>query len=193
MVPHMVTDGEAAGPLLFLDVDGPLNPFAGMPDDCPTGFEAFRMMPPSWEAAERARLEAWGRPGQGPIPLPLWLNPQHGAALTALPFDLAWATTWEAEANTYIAPLIGLPELPFIVWPTPRPVPGNGVLWKTPEIVSWAAGRAFAWVDDEITLADQEWVAAHHRGPALLHRVDPRFGLGPQDFAALEAWSDSAR
>ncbi len=66
MVPHMVTDGEAAGPLLFLDVDGPLNPFAGMPDDCPMGFEAFRLMPPSWEAAERARLEASRAPTTAP-------------------------------------------------------------------------------------------------------------------------------
>ncbi|QMU74289.1 hypothetical protein [Streptacidiphilus sp. P02-A3a] len=185
--------GEPVRPLLLLDVDGPLNPFAGMPDDCPEGFEVFRLMPPSWEAAERARLAAWGLPGRGPMPLPVWLNPQHGAVLAALPFDLVWATTWESEANAYIAPLVGLPELPFIAWPTPRPIPGGRTLWKTAEIVAWVKGRAFAWIDDEITRADKEWVAAHHRGPALLHWVDPRLGLGPQDFAALETWAAGTR
>lgn len=56
-------------------------------------------------------------------------------------------------------------------------------------IVTWAAGRAFGWVDDEITRADRTWVAAHHDGPALLHRVDPNVGLGSADFAVLTAWA----
>ncbi|WP_442911048.1 HAD domain-containing protein [Kitasatospora sp. NBC_01266] len=185
-------DGESVRcqrPLLLLDVDGPLNPFGGMPNRRPAGFETHRLMPPSWEAAELARLEAWGRPGKHPTPLPVWLNPGHGAELAALPFELVWATTWEDEANTFIAPLIGLPELPFIAGSTPRPTPGGKVFWKTPEIVSWAAGRAFAWVDDEITSADHHWVAAHHEGLALLHRVDPHIGLTSEDFRALEDWA----
>src|SRR5690606_6944803 len=103
-------------------------------------------------------------------------DPDHGPALSALPFDLVWATTWEEEANAFVAPLLGLPELPFIAWPEPRPEPGGGVFWKTPGIVAWAQGRAFAWVDDEITEADRAWVEEHHDGPALLHRVDPRRG-----------------
>ncbi|TWF98285.1 hypothetical protein [Kitasatospora viridis] len=183
------TDGGPVRPVLLLDVDGPLNPFAGMPDDRPQGFEAYRLMPPSWEAAELARLAARGRPGMRPVPLPVWLNPGHGRQLTALPFDLAWATTWQAEANTFIAPLLGLPELPFVAWRSPRPAPGGKVFWKTPAVVSWAAGRPFAWVDDEITQADRDWVAEHHDGPALLHRVDPRLGLGPDDFSLLARWA----
>ncbi|MER7463778.1 hypothetical protein ABTY04_13015, partial [Streptomyces sp. NPDC097981] len=39
-----------------------------------------------------------------------------------------------------------------------------------------------------ITAADRTWVAAHHPGRAMLQRVDPRFGLTPADFAALDAW-----
>ncbi|MGW2539757.1 hypothetical protein ACWC5I_02535 [Kitasatospora sp. NPDC001574] len=185
----MPLDSSSALPLLLLDVDGPLNPFAGMPDWQPVGFQTFRLMPPSWEAAERARLEAWGRPNRPPTPLPVWLNPGHGPALAALPFDLVWATTWEAEANDYIAPLLGLPELPFIVWSSPRTRPGGGLFWKTPEVVSWARGRPFAWLDDEITQADRDWVATHHAGPAFLHRVDARLGLRPEDFTELRAWA----
>jgi hypothetical protein len=50
------------------------------------------------------------------------------------------------------------------------------------------AGRPFAWVDDEITAADRRWVAAHHPGHALLHRVDARRGLTDDDYDALGAW-----
>ncbi len=53
-----------------------------------------------------------------------------------------------------------------------------------------AAGRPFVWVDDEITGADRAWVAAHHSGRALLHRVDPRDGLTDTDFEALAEWLD---
>ena len=54
--------------------------------------------------------------------------------------------------------------------------------------MGWAAGRPFAWVDDEITDADREWVAGNHRGPALLRGVDASRGLTDQDFAVLDAW-----
>ncbi|MFH9351980.1 hypothetical protein [Kitasatospora sp. NPDC017646] len=110
-------------PVLLLDVDGPLNPDAVKPHRRPEGYGTHRLMTPRWEAAERRRLAWWGTPHKAPKPLRVWLNPAHGPALTALPYDLVWATTWEEEANAYIAPLLGLPELPFIAWSEPRPVP----------------------------------------------------------------------
>ncbi|WP_230466290.1 hypothetical protein [[Actinomadura] parvosata] len=54
--------------------------------------------------------------------------------------------------------------------------------------MSWAGGRPFAWVDDEITDADREWVSAHHGGPALLHHVKSYRGLTGADFAILDHW-----
>ncbi|WP_053756840.1 MULTISPECIES: hypothetical protein [Streptomyces] len=176
-------------PVLLVDVDGPLNPYAAKPYRRPEGYETHRMMTPRWEAAERRRLAEWGLPNRPVKPLRVWLNPNHGPALTALPFDLVWATTWEEEADEFIAPVLGLPTLPYIPWPSPRPEPAGGVFWKTPEIVAWAKCRPFAWVDDEISEADHAWVQEHHHGPALLHRVDPRRGLEPDDFAALTAWA----
>ncbi|MFK0289799.1 hypothetical protein ACIQU6_04800 [Streptomyces sp. NPDC090442] len=104
-------------------------------------------------------------------------------------YDLVWATTWEEEANDFLAPLLGLPTLPFISWTQPRYQPDNGVFWKTPEIVAWAQGHPFAWVDDQITDADRAWTQAHHSGAALLHRVDPRIGLTADDFALLANWA----
>ncbi len=178
-------------PVLLVDVDGPLNPYAAKPHRRPEGYETHRLLTPRWEAAERRRLTAAGLPGRPVKPLRVWLDPGHGPALAALPFDLVWATTWQEEANAFIAPVLGLPALPFIRWlsPRPEPEPGSGVFWKTPEIVAWAKGRAFAWIDDEITDADRAWVAEHHAGPALLHRVDARRGLTPDDFGVLERWA----
>lgn len=73
-------------PLLLIDVDGPLNPYAAKASRRPEGYDTHRMRPTGWE-------------GPHVKPLRVWLNPEHGPALTALPFELAWCTTWQAEAN----------------------------------------------------------------------------------------------
>ncbi|MFG2130176.1 hypothetical protein ACGFNV_20530 [Streptomyces sp. NPDC048751] len=155
-------------PLLFLDVDGPLNPYAAKPARRPEGYTTIRA------AVGRTR------------PLRVWLNPEHGPALLALDYDLCWATTWMDAANHWIAPVVGLPVLPYVDFGeglfAERP---DGVHWKTEAIVAYAGGRAFAWVDDEQSPADDTYVAAHHPGPALLHHVDPRIGLRDDDFTAL--------
>ncbi|MFE0513841.1 hypothetical protein [Streptomyces sp. NPDC058964] len=177
--------------MLLVDVDGPLNPYAAKPCRRPEGYGTHRLLTPRWAAAERRRLADWGLPGKPVKPLRVWLNPDHGPALTALPFDLVWATTWEEEANEFLAPLLGLPALPFIAWSESRPRPQDGVFWKTPEIVAWAQGRPFTWADDQITEADRAWTRGHHDGPALLHRVDPRTGLCADDFALLAEWAYS--
>ncbi|MGW1248950.1 hypothetical protein [Streptomyces sp. NPDC002535] len=155
-------------PLLFLDVDGPLIPFGASGREYPT----YAPPPPPSVSPLLARLD----PAQGP-------------RLAALPYELVWATTWEDDANAWVAPRLGLPVLPLVRWPEDGPEPAPGVHWKVPGLVAWAGGRPFAWVDDEIGAADRAWVAARHPGRALLHRVDPRQGLTAADFAALAAWA----
>ncbi|MGW1607164.1 hypothetical protein ACWCQV_40760, partial [Streptomyces eurythermus] len=86
-------------PVLLVDVDGPLNPYAAKPHRRPEGYQTHRLPTPRWEAAERRRLTEWGLPNKPVKPLRVWLNPDHGPALDALPFDLVWATTWEEEAT----------------------------------------------------------------------------------------------
>jgi hypothetical protein len=156
-------------PLLFLDVDGTLLPFGG-------------------------ELRTFG---DDPNPLLARLDPAHGPRLAALRCDLVWATTWMSEANDALAPRLGLPGLPVVDWPEPSDVDEQderaGLHWKTRTLVDWAAGRPFAWVDDEITRADRAWVAEHHPGAALLHRVDHRQGLTDADYAALGAWIRTPR
>ncbi|WP_093740243.1 MULTISPECIES: HAD domain-containing protein [unclassified Streptomyces] len=158
-------------PILFLDVDGPLIPFGATKEQYPNGYPTF------------STVEV------GANPLLARVDPALGSKLLALPCDLVWATTWESEANECLAPLLGLPQLPVVTWPEPSEEPEPCALhWKTRTLLGWAAGRPFAWLDDEITDADRTWAEAHHPSRTFLHRVDHRHGLTAPDFAALEKW-----
>ncbi|KUO20963.1 HAD domain-containing protein [Streptomyces dysideae] len=172
-------------PLLYLDVDGPLNPYAAKPTRRPAGYSTHRMKPDGWIAQHHGTPRAFVKP------LRVWLNAGHGRRLLELGerYDLVWATTWGTDANAFIAPVVGLPELPVVEWPTMHDAGPAGTFWKTRHLVAHAAGRPFAWVDDDLGDADRALVAARHEGPALLHHVDPRLGLRDDDFAALETFA----
>ncbi|MCZ0983858.1 hypothetical protein O1L60_44655 [Streptomyces diastatochromogenes] len=168
-------------PLCYLDVDGPLNPWMAKPEKRPAGYTTHRMLPPSLYAQHPGKPRAYVKP------LRVWLRPDHGPALLALGLDLVWATTWMGEARDFIAPVLGLPELPYVDFGDALgTTTDDGLHWKTKPLLVHAGDRAFCWVDDEITDRDRAYVAAHHRAPALLHRVDPRHGLRDDDFAALD-------
>jgi hypothetical protein len=168
-------------PLLLIDVDGPLNPYAAKAQQRPDGCTTHRMRPAGWTEAESAK------------PLRVWLNPGHGAALLALAeaYELVWATTWKDEANDWIGPVLGLPRLPFIDWPQMHGRAPGGTFWKTQYVLEYAAGRAFAWIDDDITPADREYVERLHPAHALLLRIDERIGLTAADFEVLADWADT--
>ncbi|UXY40458.1 hypothetical protein [Streptomyces albidocamelliae] len=167
-------------PLLFLDVDGPLHPYATPSGRCPEGYVTVHL------PAEARRPSAAGAPPSYVRPRAVWLNPAHGPALLALGFELCWASVWMGEANRWIGPALGLPPLPFVDFGDAllreRP---DTVHWKSAPLIAHAGGRPFAWVDDEQSDADHGHVAATHRAPFLLHHVDPRVGLRQEDFTAL--------
>jgi hypothetical protein len=154
-------------PLVFLDVDGPLIPF-GAPD----GYPAYTSV----------------REGN---PLLVRIDPALGPRLAALPGELVWATTWVDVANEVVAPLLGLPPLPVVTWADGSI--DEGLHWKTRQLCTWADGRPFAWIDDEITDVDQAWVTKHYRGAALLHRIDARVGLTNADFESVTTWLTASR
>ncbi|MFE6857199.1 hypothetical protein [Nocardia sp. NPDC057668] len=161
--------------LLFLDVDGPLLPFGG--NHPPTS-------PPRAEHRDTTS------------PLISRLDRTLGPRLTALPCELIWATTWMDEANHTLGPLLNLPVLPVVPWPTRTDDPVDtwyGLHWKTRPLLDYAATRPFIWLDDEITPRDTEYASTHHPAPSLLHRVNPRTGLGPTDFEILATWLTTHR
>ncbi|GAA1685229.1 HAD domain-containing protein [Kribbella yunnanensis] len=160
-------------PLLLLDIDGPLNPYRA------------KQIPPGYVHHEIVEEEkAWV----------VLLNPQHGVELNALAdtFDLVWATSWEHGANRLLGPLLGLPQLPVIMWPSRESVSRTRRgSWKTPYVAEWAADRPFAWVDDEVNRYDRLYLDNAHPAPHLAHRVEPHRGLLADDFAVLRTWAQS--
>ena len=163
-------------PLLFLDVDGTLIPYGASwssPVSAGGPVEGARSVSTPADDPQLARLD-----------------PTYGERLLALGCELVWATGWMEEANDDVSPRIGLPELPVVMWPDPDfdAMDGDQLHWKTRDLVAWAAGRTFVWVDDEITDADRAWVMENHSGHALLHRVEGHIGCTDSDFDAIQRW-----
>lgn len=171
-------------PLLFIDIDGVLNPFESGPASEDHGFVRHYLRPTCWIDQH---------PHMRPRDVPhvaVWLHPDHGEELLDLPYELVWATAWEQEANTYVGPRIGLPELLVVTWSTRDGYGPGGTHRKTIDVIRYAAGRPFVWLDDQLSAVDRAYVQEHHPGPAWLYDVDPADGLGLDDFEALAQWTD---
>ncbi|MEV4159707.1 HAD domain-containing protein [Nonomuraea dietziae] len=156
-------------PLLLVDVDGVLNPFSRASPD-------FR------------RYECT----IGPDTYTVHLNLRHGARLMELALktgsELVWATTWEHNANEWIAPRLGLPELPVVPM-TPRGPSERGESFKTPCVADYVDGRPFVWFDDHLWVADEEYLRGHQGvDEFLLIPVEPHRGLTPRHLALAERW-----
>lgn len=123
--------GAVSRPLLFLDVDGPLNPYAAEPETCPEGYTTVRVPQESGTAGERGRPRTHTRPPR------VWLDPSHGPALLVLGYEICWATTWMDDANRWIGPVLGLPELPYVDF-------GTALFNERADGVHWKSGPAAA-------------------------------------------------
>lgn len=73
-------------------------------------------------------------------------------ALAALPVEHVWATTWQEEAVTAIAPLIGAGNHWPVLNPVSVPHPLDwSIVWKFEAVRSEQNQDArFIWIDDEI-------------------------------------------
>jgi len=173
-----------AKPLLLLDVDGPLNPYDAKPTRRPDGYTTQHVASGSGE---------WRWADKG---IRVWLNPAHGPMLLALTglVDLVWATTWEHSANKLVAPVIGLPQLPVIEFPSRGPFP-FGQIWKREAVEAYVGERAFAWLDDDFEPGDFEWAKARTEGgvPTLLLHISPKLGIRQEDVNQVAVWAASIR
>ena len=163
---------DLSKPLLLIDVDGVLNPFTAQV--VPEGFSEHRLN------GMRVLLSA-----------------RHGIWLRELSaeFDLTWATTWEEDANTVIAPLLGLSELPYIRFSPPDPT-YEGYTLKLPDVIAFVGDRPLAWVDDDLSADVRYW--SHWRRtqlgiPTLLVDVYPRLGLGELHVERLREFARDVR
>jgi len=151
-------------PLLLLDVDGVLNPFAS--PTCPPGCQEFELF-----ADEE----------------PVRLCAAHGDWLQELAtrFQLVWATGWGMEANRVLAPRLRLPELPVISF---APVPFHP-REKLHAVIDFAADRPVAWIDDAFQPEMREW-ASQRLVPTLLVDADPAEGLTREAVEQCFCWVD---
>ncbi len=105
-------------PLLLIDVDGVLNP---------------HVRPGTTPGAQYATH----RIGEQVVRL----TPSHGEWLHRLAelYELAWATTWEADANALIGPIIGAPPNLPVLSLTDRDA--KDWTWKLPAVERFVADR----------------------------------------------------
>lgn len=107
-----------------------------------------------------------------------------------------WATSWQSLANEMIGPAIGLPVLPYVDFGAPQDRPGwdrpgwraKGISAKLWPLANYAACSS-AWIDDEISETDVEYLAACYPAPALALCVSPITGIRRDDFAVLAGWA----
>jgi hypothetical protein len=76
-----------------------------------------------------------------------------GPRLAELPCTLVWATTWLADANTEIAPRLGLPDLPVVAGPEPTGAQEREDQWFG---LCWTLLRS---IDASRGLTDQDFAA----------------------------------
>ncbi|WP_052167002.1 hypothetical protein [Microbacterium profundi] len=106
--------------------------------------------------------------------------------------EVVWATTWLAHANTYFAPVLGLPPLPVGVvddgwWDR------TSAAWKSRQLGSNWAGRPLLWVDD-VPVRYPELPFEQRRRPVdrALTRAyivpDRTLGISAADVKTLNEW-----
>lgn len=172
-------------PHLLLDVDGPLNPYAGGRNK-PKGYVLHNMRPTGWESESLPALK-------------VWLNPDHGKQLKKLGYNIIWATTWAKDANKWISPHVGLPDdLETITWGTHEleglKKPFSKLYWKTPEILTYMQknhpGEPFVWVDDEAFKRDEKFLEDGLDCEVKVLTINPAKGLDEDDFEKLAEWKN---
>ena len=168
-------------PTLFLDVDGVLNAFQ------------FDVELASFDDFTDHAITIDDQHGLSRT-FDVCLSRSMGERIASLRALIVWVTTWEQHADTYIAPLCGLPTGMDVL-----AGPGGGGTWNGTwkfDAVRRAVGdhpRPFVWVDDDLDIfgmgsdTARRW-AADLPIENLLLSPDPRTGLTHGQLEAIEAF-----
>lgn len=176
-------------PILFLDVDGPLNPYEAKATQRPEGYLTKRLAQ-FWKPGQVRAME-WAEKG-----LRVWLNPAHGPMLLTLAdrFELVWATMWGEGANRLVGPIIGLPELPWVDFGEMDCDFSSKHIPKLAAVARYAEDRPFAWFDDEFRVpSDLNWAAVRNVeiAPTLFMPINPGIGIVQADIDYLTRWGEA--
>jgi hypothetical protein len=155
-------------PLLFVDIDGVLNPYNG---PCPDGFSEYWLFPDEDE--------------------PVRVSDRHGELLHELArhYDLMWGSSWSDEERAALADIIDLPYFHGAV-ELPRGLFDPAL--KVPAIDRAAGVRSLAWIDDLLTREAWTW-ALSRAAPTLLVPIDPAVGLTHEHVLRLIDWAAEIR
>jgi hypothetical protein len=151
-------------PLLFVDIDGVLNPYGDHRSD---GYTDHWLFPKDVEPVRVCACHA------------TWLH-----ALSH-DFELVWGTSWSEDDRALLATVLDLPPFSGAVQ---LPAPPFDPVLKVPAIDRVADGRPLAWLDDLLMPEAWSW-ASSRRAPTLLVPVDPATGLTERHVAGLLAWA----
>jgi hypothetical protein len=154
-----------AKPILAVDVDGVISLFGfeQAPDRGDAGFQLIDGMVHCISLAAGKRLHRLS---------------EH--------YDLVWATGWEDRANDSLAPLLGLPELPYLSFDGAARF--GSAHWKLGPLAEYAGHRALAWIDDSFDQSCFDW-AQERTAPTLLVPTESDRGLEEVQTEALTAWA----
>jgi hypothetical protein len=101
-------------------------------------------------------------------------------------FELVWASGWEDRANDHLPAILGLPELPYLIFDG-RAQFGTSH-WKLDALERFAADRPLAWIDDSLEDSCYGW-ADEREAPTLLVQCDSGRGLQEEHVETLLAWA----
>lgn len=164
---------ETSAPVWLLDIDGVLNALVNRDT----------LEHPHWTDLEK-KLVSTSHGGQFDLTISAtviaFINAQ-----AALGHDIRWATTWQNDANTFVAPAFGLPQFPVGA----RALGLSDYYYKErAALLAIDEGRPLVWTDDDAMRLIVKEEIRNSGVPHLLIEPDPTVGLTPADLDAIDAF-----
>jgi hypothetical protein len=170
---------NAATPVLLLDVDGVLNACTRTPD---------RTIWPTWQQGDAiSSTEGRSYPIRWARQVIDFITDLHHSTRV----EVRWHTTWQHDAQSVIAPLLGLPHFEVADAPefgdreyrSAAIRAGRPTWWKLPaaERVVQVEGRPLIWLDDDI----DSGLTRGYDTLANFHTIQPTLMVCPKEYTGL--------